>query len=64
MCWKRDEDINEGVRNSQADRDKAIVGKATINNCWKACPSVWMISSLQKPGLRVHMISHKKFAHF
>ena len=31
--WKRDKDqtdLNEGVRNSQADRDKAIAGKATI----------------------------------
>ena len=36
-------------------RDKAIVGKARIKNCWKACPSVWMISSL------LHMISHAHF---
>ena len=33
QCRKRDKDqadLNEGVRNSQADRDKAIVGKAII----------------------------------
>ena len=45
ICWKRDEDrtnSNEGVNNGQADRDKAIAGKATIMNCWKtwSCPSV------------------------
>ena len=33
MCRERDEDrtdLNKGVRNSQADGDKAIVGKARI----------------------------------
>ena len=36
--------------------ERAAQGKATIF-CWKAYPSVWMISSLQKLGLR--MISRK-----
>ena len=49
------------MKELETARDKAIVDKETIKNCWKACPSVWMISSLQKRGL--HMISHKKFAH-
>ena len=35
QCGKVDEDqagLNVGVRNSQADRDNAIVGKVTVEN--------------------------------
>ena len=28
-------------RDSQADIDKAISGKTTTKNCWKACPRVY-----------------------
>ena len=46
MCW-----IN---RNSQADTDKA-----TIKNCWKACPGVWNLDDVFSTKRGLHMISHK-----